>query len=76
MDYKKPLDLLHAAEEAKWVDWVNLARAEESIFKWVTGFNFQSHLFICIFWRDISGTREAEEPAYPIIKGKLLANIV
>lgn len=39
MDYNKPLDLLHAAEEAKWVDWVNLARAEESICKWATSFH-------------------------------------
>ena len=39
MDHNKPLDLLHAAEETKWVNWVNLARAEETICKWVKSFH-------------------------------------
>lgn len=39
MDYNKPLDLPHAAEKTKWVDWVNLARAEKTICKWITSFH-------------------------------------
>lgn len=39
MDYNQPLDLLHAAEEAFWVDLINLARVEDTLCNWVTTFH-------------------------------------
>lgn len=37
MDYNKPLDLLHAAEESCWVDKVNSAHVDGRLCNWVTG---------------------------------------
>lgn len=39
MDYNKPLDLLHAAEETDWVNKVNLARVDGRICNWASGFH-------------------------------------
>lgn len=41
MDYHKPLDLLHMAEEAEWVDKVNMARVDGRICSWATGYHPQ-----------------------------------
>lgn len=38
MDYHKPLDLLHMAEEADWVNKVNMARVDGRLCNWATGF--------------------------------------
>ncbi|GMF73081.1 unnamed protein product [Aspergillus oryzae] len=39
MDYNKPLDLLHMAEETEWVDKVNMARMDGHLCSWATGFH-------------------------------------
>ncbi|RMZ48678.1 phosphotransferase enzyme family protein [Aspergillus flavus] len=39
MDYNKPLDLLHMAQETKWVDKVNMARVDGHLCSWATGFH-------------------------------------
>ncbi|CAG8182064.1 unnamed protein product [Penicillium olsonii] len=36
MDYNKPLDLLHRAEEAEWVHKVNMARVDGRLCDWAT----------------------------------------
>lgn len=41
MDYNKPLDLLHKAEEADWVNKVNMARADGRICNWARGYHPQ-----------------------------------
>lgn len=41
MDYHKPLDLLHMAEEADWVNKVNMARVDGRICNWATGYHPQ-----------------------------------
>ncbi|KAJ5142693.1 uncharacterized protein N7515_001480 [Penicillium bovifimosum] len=39
MDYNKPLDLLHAAEETVWVKKVNTARVDGRICSWASAFH-------------------------------------
>ncbi|KAL6236317.1 hypothetical protein BDW75DRAFT_250229 [Aspergillus navahoensis] len=39
MDYHRPLDLLHAAEESVWVEKINAARVDRSICSWASGFH-------------------------------------
>ncbi|KAJ6188553.1 hypothetical protein N7519_003461 [Penicillium mononematosum] len=39
MDYNKPLDLLHMAEEANWVDKVNMARVDGRLCSWATQYH-------------------------------------
>lgn len=39
MDYNKPLDLLHAAEETVWVKKVNTARVDGRLCSWASGFH-------------------------------------
>ncbi|GFG05129.1 hypothetical protein IFM61392_03672 [Aspergillus lentulus] len=39
MDYNNPLDLLHMAEEADWVNKVNMARVDGRICDWVKSFH-------------------------------------
>lgn len=44
MNYNKPLDLLHMAEEANWVNKVNkvnMARVDGRLCNWATGFHPQ-----------------------------------
>lgn len=41
MDYHKPLDLLHGAEEAIWMNKINEARADGRLCDWVTSFHPQ-----------------------------------
>lgn len=39
MDYNRPLDLQHMAEEALWVKEVNTARVDGRICRWASGFH-------------------------------------
>ena len=39
MDYNKPLDQLHAAEETVWVKKVNTARVDGRICSWASAFH-------------------------------------
>ena len=41
MDYHKPLALLHMAEEASWVNKINMARVDGRLCNWATGFHPQ-----------------------------------
>lgn len=41
MDYHKPLDLLHAAEEKIWLNKINQARGDGRLCNWVTGLHPQ-----------------------------------